>query len=217
MTAFIALLVLILHNANSAFTIAAFVVTLPIAWWLGKQYDIKKYHAERDPLTNVFNRKVIMEKSFRKLYQRCLRRREKLVVAYIDIDNFKQINDCYGHELGDLVLTRTAGILAQTAGKNDYVARWGGDEFLLLLCCKEESSVNELLQRLQRKFNAISKELDTRVSISVGLATAPNEAYLLNDLIRVAEQKMYREKVHRHFEQSRGASKKSLHFIRGLK
>lgn len=94
------------------------------------QYDKAKYFSEKDTLTGVYNRRFV-EAIFPKLLAQVERKNEQLSLSIVDCNDFKPINDTYGHKIGDEVLITLSSLLAGEIRKSDIVARWGGDEFLI--------------------------------------------------------------------------------------
>lgn len=166
---------------------------LYIGWWLGKQYDKVKYLSEKDLLTESYNRRFVID-IFPKLKSLSDRKIQKLVVFLIDVDDFKSINDLYDHETGDRVLQMISSTLKKALRDSDYIIRWGGDEFLIILPCTDESGMNELQIRLHNELNTLSNMVSADISVSVGYATYPDEGTELNDLIKIADRKLYSDK-----------------------
>jgi diguanylate cyclase (GGDEF)-like protein len=165
-----------------------------IGYWTGKQYDKAKYFSEIDPLTDLYNRRFVMN-TFEKITSIAERTNSKLFVLVFDCDNFKEINDKYGHQKGDLVLSMIGQTLVATMRKSDIVARWGGDEFLVLGYHKEEIGLQIILERLEDNFRNLSKQINIPVSVSIGSAIFPNHDKNLFDLIKKADENMYTSKL----------------------
>ncbi|MCS7067766.1 MAG: GGDEF domain-containing protein [Meiothermus sp.] len=127
--------------------------------------------AHTDPLTNVANRRSIMEALYQALEQN-RQTGQPLSLALLDLDRFKQINDQYGHEMGDKALVHTAQVLKQNLRPGDLLGRWGGEEFVLLLPNTSLQEARQLCEHLQQKL--IENPLDNLrpVSASFGIATA---------------------------------------------
>jgi diguanylate cyclase (GGDEF)-like protein len=162
-------------------------------WLLGKQYDKVKYLSEKDLLTESYNRRFVMD-IFPKLKSLSDRKKQKLIIFLIDVNDFKSINDKYDHAMGDRVLQLISGSLKKALRDSDYIVRWGGDEFLGIFPCSDESGMNELQIRLQNELNTLSNMVSADVSVSVGYAFYPDEGIDLNALIQIADRKMYSDK-----------------------
>jgi diguanylate cyclase (GGDEF)-like protein len=132
-----------------------------------------KWFAWRDPLTGLLNRRV-MEKVLQREYKRAVRYESLLTLAFLDLDDFKMVNDKYGHDRGDELLRYVADVLEELTRDSDVVSRYAGDEFVIIL---PGTSTNEsllLIQRLQDYFQKNPMDADGEqiaVSISFGLAS----------------------------------------------
>jgi diguanylate cyclase (GGDEF)-like protein len=164
-----------------------------IGWWLGKRYDKVKYLSEKDLLTECYNRRFVID-IFPKLKRLSDRKAQKLIIFLIDVDDFKSINDQFDHATGDRVLQLISSTLKKAFRDSDYIVRWGGDEFIGIFPCTDESGINELQIRLHNELNTLSNMVSEHVSVSVGYATYPDEGNELNDLIMIADRKMYSDK-----------------------
>ena len=164
-----------------------------IAWWCGKQFDRAKFYSEKDPLTNTYNRRTI-EQIFPKLIKSCTKENRKLAVIMIDLDDFKEVNDTLGHQQGDVLLKDIASLLQKVVGKENIVARWGGDEFVVFLHRMNGNSIASYIQKLQNeRVERISLNATSEV-MSIGLAVYPEDGTNLEALIQKADQAMYNAK-----------------------
>jgi diguanylate cyclase (GGDEF)-like protein len=150
-----------------------------------------------DPLTGMRNRRFFHEIIGREL-QRHRRYETPLSIVFIDIDRFKAINDTLGHETGDRVLREVAGFLLKNIREADYVFRWGGDEFLVLLSCREAAARTRALA-LQTAFARSPQvaDLPPGVALSIGCVEVPADTTDVMSLIQAADEKMYADKKRR--------------------
>jgi diguanylate cyclase (GGDEF)-like protein len=153
--------------------------------------DIEK-HSNLDHLTGLFNRRYF-EQQFNQESIRSKRNRSSLSLILMDIDNFKMINDQYGHNVGDIILTQFSQILSDTTRQIDIVSRWGGEEFVILY---PETSSQALLVAAQR----LLEEINHYTFSHVGQVTASLGAVVLGDdegfssVINRADQCLYQAK-----------------------
>jgi diguanylate cyclase (GGDEF)-like protein len=149
-----------------------------------------------DTLTGTRNRRFFDEVIGREL-QRHRRYRTPLSIIFIDIDRFKAINDTLGHEAGDRVLREVAIFLVRNIREADYIFRWGGDEFLVLMSCTEEEALRRAAQ-LQAAFAAAPQvaSLPHGVGLSIGCVTVPPDTEDILPLIQAADERMYADKKH---------------------
>ena len=151
--------------------------------------------AHIDPLTGLPNRHILREEMHHAIY---LAEKENLpsVVAFIDFDEFKQINDSLGHKAGDEVLKTVSGRIRHAIGASDVLIRLGGDEFLLILYEKDMKQATPILQEiLTLGSRPISiGEYTVSVSLSIGVAVCPDDGTKVDDLVAAADEAMYRAK-----------------------
>lgn len=161
-----------------------------IGYLAGRQHDKARYLADIDPLTNVYNRRVAEVKFNRAVTS--LLPGQQIRVYLVDCDQFKKINDKYGHKVGDQVLHRIAMVLHKLALPKDIVSRWGGDEFLVVRYGCEEQDDWPL--RIEKELRKLSLESGFPIQLSIGYACCPEEATTLDDLVRIADDRMYTNK-----------------------
>jgi diguanylate cyclase (GGDEF)-like protein len=147
-----------------------------------------------DPLTGCHNRRFLEQVMDREL-QRHVRFKLPLSLLFIDVDRFKAINDSLGHEAGDRVLQYVARFLKRHVREADFVFRYGGDEFLVLITCSGEEARRKGAQ-LKASFDAAPEavELPPGLGLSVGVIEVPQEATDLTPLIKAADRRMYEDK-----------------------
>jgi len=147
-----------------------------------------------DTLTSCRNRRYFDEVIGREV-QRHRRYHIPLSVVFIDVDRFKTINDTLGHEEGDRVLQLVAAFLVRNVREVDYVFRWGGDEFLILMSCREEEAIRKATD-LQAAFGGSteSQGLPEGVGLSVGCAEVRADATDIMVVVNAADERMYQDK-----------------------
>ncbi|MCY7400350.1 MAG: GGDEF domain-containing protein [Nocardioides sp.] len=153
--------------------------------------------ATQDPLTGVGNRSMLMQRLDHVASARAAQR-GPLALVFIDLDDFKTINDVYSHAAGDRVLQEVAARITSTVRPHDTVVRWGGDEFVVLL---EQVDDEEAGRRVTQRITEVIAEpisysaLELSVSASVGLAfDAGDDELDLDALMRRADTAMYEVK-----------------------
>ncbi len=158
-------------------------------------YLLKKlnYMAVYDSLTGLYNRYFVVN-FLKKEIEKIKRNKEKnLCIAYIDLDNFKYVNDNLGHIEGDRVLKEVAKELLSSFRKTDVIGRIGGDEFLIVAPICKKTVLELKLEKIRRKIEEKFKEY--RISFSYGIVVIPDEALTLEKAIKLADEKMYSEKT----------------------
>lgn len=146
-----------------------------------------------DKLTKVANRTLFYKYAEKFLYN-AKRNNSLLGLMFIDVNKFKSINDTYGHEIGDKVLIRVASILTEATRKNDVVARYGGDEFLILLPnIKMIDNYKVIASRITNNKNKIINidEKQIKISLSIGVSFFPKDGDNIDKLIVKADKAMY--------------------------
>ena len=166
--------------------------------------------ARTDPLTGVMNRRAFIETATLEL-ARAERYQHSLTLAYLDIDDFKQINDEGGHAYGDRVLVEVAETLRLNLRAFDVVARYGGDEFVLLLPEADDKAASLVLEKLMAALHGTMRGRST-ASLSIGAVTIDGPRTTLDRLIQQADKLVYAAKQdgkdcvrHRHLHRN-GAS-----------
>ena len=150
--------------------------------------------ATHDTLSGLYNRYRFEEELERNLVS-FKRNQSSLGVLYIDLDNFKQINDQYGHHKGDELIQKVANVLKQNARESDFVARLGGDEFALILRDFEDTKLSDIAQRFLSAIGQIYLQGDSYCSASMGLAVMDSCIPDADALMIHADKAMYQAKA----------------------
>ncbi|SNY52486.1 diguanylate cyclase (GGDEF) domain-containing protein [Arsukibacterium tuosuense] len=153
--------------------------------------------ALHDPLTALPNR-VYCQQHFQRLYGECLANAQRLAVVFLDLDNFKPVNDSLGHAAGDLLLQQLARRLENLLTENDILCRFGGDEFLLLLPGFSSNEAlaakaSALLQQTTAPFFIMQNQIE--ISGSVGIAIAPEDGNEFSEICKHADMAMFQAKA----------------------
>lgn len=159
---------------------------------------IEKKHALVDPLTNCYNRRALT-RDFGGFKEKALRENKSISLLIIDIDNFKKINDTYGHSKGDDVLIALGKILRNVVRRYDIVYRIGGEEFLVVFYDLDSKFKKEILTRLNKFVSYQLKKLvggiDSEMSFSGGFITSKSSNLknkeLLNEMLKEADRFLY--------------------------
>ncbi len=162
-----------------------------------KEADKKlHFYAKHDHLTGLLNR-TQFENMLNYSIERCERNNKKFALMYIDLDRFKEINDTYGHNFGDLMLKKTSSRLLDTLRKEDIISRVGGDEFNVIIeNIKDDVDALAIAEKLNKKINEkmTINNVVFHPSFSIGIALYPNHGKNSEDLIKNADAAMYEVK-----------------------
>lgn len=136
--------------------------------------------SNRDPLTSLANRRMLIER-LKEEVGRAVRRQQPFVLAMVDVDHFKHVNDTWGHDIGDRMLEEIARVLQAEVRTYDLCGRWGGEEFLILLPDTQLSDVAPVIERVRHGLESLAVRVSTEtlsISASFGVAEhRPGESY----------------------------------------
>ena len=152
-------------------------------------------HASRDYLTGLYNRRYFFE-SMKAYEEDIIESGEKFAVAMVDIDNFKNINDTYGHDVGDAVIVALSEVLRTATSHRDVVARFGGEEFCIVLKNINRYSALDIYERIRQEVENFSYSIDksTCIKFTVSLGATMHEGEILEDTISNADMMLYKAK-----------------------
>jgi diguanylate cyclase (GGDEF)-like protein len=160
-------------------------------------YENAAKMAITDYLTGLYNYRYF----FRRLKEelaRTHRQEENLCIILIDWDQFKRYNDRYGHQAGDRILVKFAGLVRKALRISDIAFRYGGDEFVVILPSTDEAEARQVVARLEHLFQSeLPQNLEIPLRASFGLAVFPTDANDLEALVKVADERMYAMKQSR--------------------
>jgi len=152
--------------------------------------------AIRDALTNIFNRRY-MEETLERELARAAREVYPLCIVMIDIDHFKDVNDTYGHEAGDTVLKELADMITKQSRQGDFVCRYGGEEFVLVMpninIEVATERANSLLRSISSLFVTFGR-INLNITVSMGISWFPAHGTTKENLLRTADKALYEAK-----------------------
>nr|WP_246723011.1 diguanylate cyclase [Aliikangiella sp. G2MR2-5] len=183
-----------INDDNGVVTHYAFILT-DISELKEMEEKLKKL-AHYDLLTGLANRKLFNDR-VKKALQRAKRNKSTLALLFLDLDGFKPVNDQYGHDMGDKLLTQVARRLKESVRENDSVARFGGDEFVILLEGLDYAQAagnvaRKLIENLNRPF--FVDNICLKLGCSIGISLYPDDSDELEALIRFGDIAMYAAK-----------------------
>ena len=147
-----------------------------------------------DTLTGLLNRRGLYEIAER-LFDRTLGHGEKIVVMFADMDKFKSINDTFGHPAGDQVLRELGTLLRESLRAHDIAARFGGDEFVLILSNTSMDEAEFVARRLQEKVKSSAQSRGQNVSLTIAYGEAPTHGATLDAVLEAVDQALYQSKL----------------------
>lgn len=146
-----------------------------------------------DPLTNLYNRRKIDEIILSKFYD-FKRYKSKFCIAILDIDDFKEINDEYGHAVGDAVLIEFSNLLKENSRESDVIGRWGGEEFIYIMQNIDLKDAVANMERVREKIDSHIFKKVSNVTCSIGVANADEAINTVNKLFKAADDALYTSK-----------------------
>jgi len=162
-------------------------------------FEMVVQQSQTDALTGLWNHGYFQKTLLMEL-QKAKRLEQHLSLVFLDIDNFKQLNDTCGHQHGDYILKEISRILKESARAQDYICRYGGEEFALILTSTHFQQSFEIAERFRRKieqneFASPSGVGTLHLTVSIGLASYPSHADTKDALIALADKAMYTAKT----------------------
>jgi diguanylate cyclase (GGDEF)-like protein len=183
-----------LNIATYDFNGIHYVLTLTDITKLKKQADLLEYQATHDVLTKIPNRQKFNEELNTEL-NRAIRYKRHFTIAMFDIDFFKKVNDTYGHDIGDEVLVNLSKLVEQTLRETDLLARWGGEEFMILLPETNIENGFRTIDKLRKSIenSILSNKLEQPITCSFGI-TQSQEKDTLSSILKRADVALYKAK-----------------------
>lgn len=180
--------------------VAAAVLFGLIGWMVGGYIRRLRRLSERDALTGISNRRFF-ERALKHCWRESAAGGGALSLIFVDVDDFGALNKCHGHLMGDEALKLIARLIRQNIRSTDLVARWGGEEFVVLLPGTDIDQAARIAERIRTVIQQSpirDRELEANMTISLGVAGYPGTASSPSDLLHQAVQGQQRAKVHKN-------------------
>ena len=169
------------------------------------RFEQTQQESETDPLTALPNRRSL-DREFEKGLTSAKRSGTAASLVVLDLDRLKEINDTYGHEAGDAAIRGVASVLRSTVRQHDLCARFGGDEFIVVLWGCDRERETRRVRDLQSAVAAFPFEprpgVTMSLSISAGASRCPEDGETFDELLAAADERMYRDKATRRSRSS---------------
>ncbi|MEW8659083.1 MAG: sensor domain-containing diguanylate cyclase [Candidatus Thiodiazotropha endolucinida] len=156
-----------------------------------------KFLASHDPMTGLYNRRGLAER-FAQDLKRAKRYEHNITLLLLDVDNLKKINDTFGHHIGDEVLHRISEIIEYAVRDVDYVSRFGGDEFIVVLgetqLDQATTTAERIRKRAAKEIHCMDDGQEISSTVSIGVSMFPDHGHDLDSLVDAADSALYRAK-----------------------
>jgi len=180
------------HNKIFEIIIKELKILMRIKWL----YSETKYLAIIDGLTGLYNRRFFQQ-TLEREFARSKRHKTNLTLAMFDLDHFKQVNDQYGHQFGDKVLAEVSKIIKTSLRKTDYIARYGGEEIILVLPETNTAQASMPIERIREHIEAkefLNGDEIVRITVSCGMAQVENDINTQEELLARTDKALYESK-----------------------
>ncbi|MDF1588071.1 MAG: GGDEF domain-containing protein [Gammaproteobacteria bacterium] len=177
------------------FLLVAYIITM-LSSDIQKGFNRLKVTAETDELTNLFNRRALNQLA-PKLFNYAIRHESTVSLIMIDVDNLKVVNDKYGHDAGNLLLINVSDSISSVLRGEDVAARYGGDEFIVILPDCDPDKAQIVARRIIENFEKAHfryQGVDIELSASMGIAVCPEHGNSVETVIQCADKAMYASK-----------------------
>lgn len=178
---------------NSVVRLGGFLLIVYMIGRLREMFDCERKLARTDPLTGALNRRAFDELIYKEV-ERSRRHQRLFTLAYLDLNDFKSINDHFGHSTGDTVLKNTVLTTRRSLRINDTIARFGGDEFVILLPETERNAAHTVLSRVQQRLAVEMQQHGWPVTCSIGAVSYRVPPETVAQILHTADHVMYTAK-----------------------
>ncbi len=177
--------------------ISSTVMCINILTYFGGKFlveELEKY-IYNDPLTHLMTRKN-MDRYIKKAYDKAKKSSDPFCLLMMDIDDFKKVNDTYGHHCGDVILKMVSNVISSSIRNDDKAFRWGGEEFLILLSTDLENAADvaeKIRNRIEHQSIRYKGDNPISVTVTIGI-TAFDSSHSIDELMESADKKLYKGK-----------------------
>ncbi len=178
---------------NTVVRLAFFMLVMELLLSVRDKVTTLENLASTDPLTGLVNRRFFLEQ----LERECMRVRrypEIFTIAYLDLDNFKYVNDTNGHLVGDELLQCVGEVLKSSLRESDMAARLGGDEFAIFFPSMKESTSKKVIEKLHVSLLSAMRANGWPVTFSIGVVTYLEPLVNIREMVKMADDLMYKVK-----------------------
>jgi diguanylate cyclase (GGDEF)-like protein len=175
---------------NAATSLGALLFVAYFVSALRRAHEHQRELARTDDLTGLLNRRSFMEAAHQEI-MRARRFPHPFTIAYMDVDNFKEVNDRYGHTTGDAVLRNLGETIRQTLRVVDVVARLGGDEFVILMPETDDAAAGAVVARMRQQIATMVERGGWPISFSIGVVTWTTPPRTVDIMLKQADAAMY--------------------------
>lgn len=177
-----------------------------------QMHAVATSHALTDPITGLPNARSL-HIAFEKEAQRATRTGGEFQLLMLDLDGFKEVNDTFGHKVGDNLLTSIGAVIRAELREYDFLARYAGDEFVAIIPGADTESITDLCRRIESAVNSFGIEVEAgriaRVGVSIGAAAYPLQGETFDELVIAADKAMYITKAQHRKSRRRGSPPES--------
>ncbi|MFT3985837.1 MAG: GGDEF domain-containing protein, partial [Lachnospiraceae bacterium] len=186
---------ILLHYILSNIIVSIIIYYVMIYWFKTKElYSKLRFDSTKDYLTGLNNVREF-DLRLNQAIADTLQHDKNLALLMLDIDNFKKVNDTYGHITGDLILKQLSEILINTCRSFDFISRKGGEEFCIILSDSDYSQAREIAELIRKNVQEnhfiTDKNEKINITISVGVSAYPNKSNNINNLVEIADKALY--------------------------
>ena len=178
---------------NVVTSLGFFIIVALLLSKLRQLFDSEQNLSQTDHLTGIVNRRAFLQILTKEILRQG-RNNQPLTLAYIDLDNFKDINDNFGHAKGDFLLQLVTSTFKQNLRRTDIIARLGGDEFAILLPDMDQLAAQAVIPMLQEHFRNKTNQHRLEVTLSIGVLTCLEPPKSADEMITLADSLMYEVK-----------------------